>query len=196
MASPRRIAANRLNARKSTGPRTAEGKRRSRRNALRHGLTAETVIDVYECSEDYVAFQRQLLRALKPHSAIEQELAGRLVSLLWRLRRAIAIESGLIDIHTRASRSKRPFMKLPTDTRYSLQSNVATLSARLEKPLGDEMSATDLAHTFSRLSNLSPEIWDRLRRYETSLWRQAAQIILILGPLRSEPRQDPPVPED
>jgi hypothetical protein len=45
MTSWRQFQANRLNAFNSTGPRTEEGKRISRRNALRHGLTAETVID-------------------------------------------------------------------------------------------------------------------------------------------------------
>ena len=44
MTSARQIAANRRNAAKSTGPKSAKGKERSRRNALRHGLTAETVI--------------------------------------------------------------------------------------------------------------------------------------------------------
>jgi hypothetical protein len=48
MTSLRRLEANRENARRSTGPRTEEGKRRSRRNAVRHGLTAETVIEVLE----------------------------------------------------------------------------------------------------------------------------------------------------
>jgi hypothetical protein len=38
--SPRRLAANRNNARKSTGPRTASGKARTSRNALRHGLAS------------------------------------------------------------------------------------------------------------------------------------------------------------
>jgi hypothetical protein len=56
MASFSQIEANRRNALRSTGPKTEAGKRRSRRNAIRHGLTAETVIEVLEDPEDYKAF--------------------------------------------------------------------------------------------------------------------------------------------
>jgi hypothetical protein len=45
MTSARQLQANRHNALKSTGPRTISGKQASRRNALRHGLTAETLIE-------------------------------------------------------------------------------------------------------------------------------------------------------
>lgn len=98
MASRRQIAANRRNARKSTGPRTSAGKLRSRSNALKHGLTAETVITVFENPKHYQAFERIMVRDYKPLSAIEHQLAARLSSLLWRLRRAAAIETGLFQI--------------------------------------------------------------------------------------------------
>jgi hypothetical protein len=55
MTSFRQIEANRRNAAKSTGPITQEGKQRSRCNAVRHGLTAETVIGALEDPEDYKA---------------------------------------------------------------------------------------------------------------------------------------------
>jgi hypothetical protein len=45
------LEAYRRNANLSTGPVTEEGKRRSRQNTLRHGLTAETVIDALEDAE-------------------------------------------------------------------------------------------------------------------------------------------------
>jgi hypothetical protein len=57
MTSYRQIEANRRNALKSTGPKTAPGKEHSRRNALHHGLTAETVIGALEDAEDYRAFE-------------------------------------------------------------------------------------------------------------------------------------------
>ena len=57
MSSFRQIEANRRNARLSTGPVTEEGKRKSRQNALRHGLTSETVIDALEDAEDHAAFE-------------------------------------------------------------------------------------------------------------------------------------------
>jgi hypothetical protein len=96
MTSWRQFQANRLNALKSTGPRTEEGKRTSRRNALRHGLTAETVIDGLEDSEDYRGFEAAVIADYEAETAVERELVLRLASLLWRLRRIIAIETDLL----------------------------------------------------------------------------------------------------
>src|SRR6185437_7612440 len=101
MTSLRQIEANRRNARLSTGPVTDEGKRRSRQNAVRHGLTAETVIGALEDSEDYAAFEMAVAADYEAQSAAERELVLRLASLLWRLRRATAIETGLFEIQAR-----------------------------------------------------------------------------------------------
>ena len=98
ITSFRQIEANRRNARLSTGPVTDEGKRRSRQNAVRHGLTAETVIDALEDAEDYAAFEMAVTADYDAQTAVERELVLRLASLLWRLRRATAIESGLFKI--------------------------------------------------------------------------------------------------
>ena len=94
MTSFRQIEANRRNAQHSTGPVTEEGKKQSRQNAVRHGLTAETVIDALEDAEDYAAFELAVTADYDAQSAVERELVLRLASLLWRLRRATAIESG------------------------------------------------------------------------------------------------------
>ena len=96
MTSRSRIEANRRNACKSTF--TEEGKRRSRCNAVRHGLTAETVIGTLEDAEDYKAFEAAIIADYDVQSAVERELVLRLASLLWRLRRATTMETGLFDI--------------------------------------------------------------------------------------------------
>src|SRR5262249_13379210 len=98
MTSYRQIEANRRNALKSTGPKSEEGKQASRCNALRHGLTAETVIGSLEDAEDYKAFEAAITADYDAQSAVERELVLRLASILWRLRRATSIETGLFEI--------------------------------------------------------------------------------------------------
>src|SRR6187455_4116 len=95
MTSFRQIQANRRNALKSTGPSSAEGKQQSRRNAVRHGLTAETVIGALEDAQDYKAFEAAVIADYDAQSAVERELVLRLASLLWRIRRATTMETGL-----------------------------------------------------------------------------------------------------
>jgi hypothetical protein len=98
MTSFRQVEANRRNVRKSTGPTTDEGKQHSRCNAVRHGLTAETVIGALEDAEDYKAFEAAVIADYDAQSAVERELVLRLASLLWRLRRATTMETGLFEI--------------------------------------------------------------------------------------------------
>src|SRR5260370_29641763 len=100
MTSARQLEANRGNALKSTGPRTINGKQASRRNALRHGLTAETLIEPLENLEDYRAFETAIVAEYLPQSPVEKELVHRLASLFWRLRRATSIETGLLRLQS------------------------------------------------------------------------------------------------
>src|SRR5450755_3478906 len=97
MSSLKQIEANRRNALKSTGPTTREGKERSRCNAIRHGLTAETVIAALEDAKDYQAFEAAVIADYDAESAVERELVLRLASVLWRLRRATGIETSLFE---------------------------------------------------------------------------------------------------
>ena len=101
MTTFRQIEANRRNARHSTGPVTQEGKQRSRCNAVRHGLTAETVISALEDAADYKAFESAVIADYDAQSAVERELVLRLASLLWRIRRASTMETGLFEIQAK-----------------------------------------------------------------------------------------------
>ena len=105
--------------RSSTGPRTEAGKERASRNAVRHGLTAETVIEPLEDAEDYQAFEEAVAAGFDAETAVERELIFRLASLLWRLRRATSIETGLFQIGSASSAEHEqclPGTKLRTQT--------------------------------------------------------------------------------
>ena len=73
MTSLRQIEANRCNALKSTGPKTTLGKQYSRCNAMRHGLTAETVIQFLEDQEDYKAFELSVTADFDARTAVERK---------------------------------------------------------------------------------------------------------------------------
>src|SRR5262249_44730475 len=73
-------------------------RRRSRRHAWRDGLADQTVVQGLEDVRSYRAFERTLVGSVDPRSVIELALVHRLANLLWRLRRASAIETGLFEI--------------------------------------------------------------------------------------------------
>jgi hypothetical protein len=96
MATQKQIKANRKNAKKSTGPKTEEGKAAVSQNAVKHGLFAESVV-TGEKEAEYEAFYGELLAELAPRGAIELLLAERIVSLWWRLRRAERMQNQAIE---------------------------------------------------------------------------------------------------
>src|SRR5262245_30898897 len=192
MSSMKQVTANRQNARCSAGPVTAEGKKRSRCNAVRHGLTAETVIGALEDAEDYAAFEMAIIADYDAQSAIERELALRLASVLWRLRRATSIESGLFEIEARQLLrvSGRRRMRKNADnfdeaTRMDGASPLSLhggANVRVNPSCKTEpvQSADRVTASFLRLSKLPTYPLDRLSRYEANLWRQACQILFAL----------------
>ena len=114
MTSFRQIEANRRNALRSTGPSTEDGKRRSRQNAVRHGLSAETVVEIVEDIDDYRDFEAAIIADYDARTAVERELVLRLASLLWRLRRATMIETELLRIQAEARDHQiKPFSRVP-----------------------------------------------------------------------------------
>jgi hypothetical protein len=182
MSSLKQIEANRRNALKSTGPTTDEGKERSRRNAVRHGLTAETIIAGLEDADDYQAFEATVIADYDAQTAVERELVLRLASVLWRLRRATCLESGIFEsVAEGFSKEDDPLssgsqVTSATDRLYVVTAILPRdASAQQDVPL-----KTAITDRFQRLAELPTFPLDRLSRYEYLLWRQARQLIFAL----------------
>jgi hypothetical protein len=199
MTSFKQIEANRRNAQKSTGPITDEGKQQSRCNAVRHGLTAETVIGALEDAEDYKAFEAAIIADYDAQSAVERELVLRLASQLWRLRRATTIETGLFEIEaeylSQAGRShqvspaSREVVRALFGSHASVSSpdSVPACGVRAERSVDP---AGRLTRCYLGLANLPNFAFDRLSRYEATLWRQVGQILFTLDALdRRKPQE-------
>ena len=92
----KKLAANRANAQKSTGPTTPNGKAVSRMNRLRHGIYAEDVIvpQLNESKEYWEEFRQIYLDELNPQSLIQYTLAEQYIFDQWRLLRYRRIETG------------------------------------------------------------------------------------------------------
>ena len=93
--SPRKRAANRANAARSTGPRTVTGKARVSMNAVRHGLAAQAALLPGEDPEELAALARAYEADLRPRGAMERDLVARIVGINWRLRRVARAEEAM-----------------------------------------------------------------------------------------------------
>src|ERR1700732_2977582 len=98
MIPAKQLAANRNNAQKSTGPKTVEGRQRSRMNALRHGLTGQVTTMTEEDRAAHNQFSQALIKSLAPEGAMEIQLAQRVATDSWRLNRISAIEDNLFAL--------------------------------------------------------------------------------------------------
>ena len=94
-SSDKRIAANRANATRSTGPRTPEGKHKSSLNAVKHGLTAQSSVLPGEDPEHLEALSNSFMKQLKPRGVVQRIIAERIVSITWKLRRVARAEEAV-----------------------------------------------------------------------------------------------------
>jgi hypothetical protein len=182
-------------------------RRRSRRRAWRDGLADQSVVQALEDVRSYQAFERALIASVDPRSALELALAHRLASLLWRFRRASAIETGLFEIQGEllSARGQAPSRgpsqpgTLQTATGANGHSQAPGSNGRGDAPARDQepVSTTSmrpplgpphaLAQCFLPLSHLDPTLLDRVGSYEARLWRQAGQTICTLDAMRRPP---------
>ena len=90
--SNKQLEANRRNALRSTGPKTPKGKRAVKRNALKHGLLSREVLIKGEDGRALEELGKNLRHELVPQDELENILVERIISSVWRLRRAVRVE--------------------------------------------------------------------------------------------------------
>jgi hypothetical protein len=95
--SSRKLQANRANAAKSTGPKTADGKAKSSQNRLCHGFYSKQLLLPGEDPRELEQLRQELMTDLRPCGAMQVLLVDRLVAAHWRLRRLQRIEQLVFD---------------------------------------------------------------------------------------------------
>ena len=193
------------------------GKRRSNRKPWRAGFAAQTVVANLDDIKSYKLFERTIVSRINPRSIIELELTYRLASLFWRLRRASAIEAGLLQLEVEklvgAKGRSTPRSNLlsgvqPRTRLGAIRTSIPPRSAVRETESDKSLVPVNLASRWSagatgsltavgcliRLFHHAPDLLDRAAAHESRLWRQVGQVIWMLDALRHLPPRERRIP--
>ena len=180
--SDAQLLANQANAQKSTGPRTEEGKARSKMNARRHGLTGQFYVMNEEDGRAYAEFERGLFRALAPVGEYEQQLSTNIAQNHWRLNRARAIEFNNFGL------GHEEFIdQFDTDS-----PEVAAAIAQAQTWIRDHQALTNLTLYETRIERMITknkrelDELQRLRKATEAEAREKAEQLLRLDLMKSE----------
>jgi hypothetical protein len=167
---PAKIEANRRNAQRSTGPITPEGKARSSKNALRHGVYATLpVIPGLEWNEDWETHQNGILKSLAPEGTLEEALTERVALCLWRLTRVHRYETAItcvgLERIEEQLRPRKPAVKINFPGLESDEEDVATIEpevalGKILKELHAKQGTVALWEGTHRLLEHLPELSD------------------------------------
>ena len=170
--SKKQIEANRRNAQRSTGPKTPEGKARSSRHAIKHGLLAKQILlrshDPNEEQADFDELLESLLEDLAPANSLEQLLVERIAVCYWRLRRAYRFEAQSIE-----------------NRRTSANDDLSQIARQI----------TGKKYDPSEYILPSVDDLNRLDRYEKMIHRELERATLNLQRLQRSAPPAPPAPE-
>jgi len=156
ITSPWRLAANRRNAQKSTGPKTPVGRAVSKMNAVKHGILSKEVVvrglHIKESRREFAALHQRFRDELLPAGPLEEMLVDQIVTTHWRLRRALTAESGEIVLSVDEShweRSRGPDPSLQCSYWQALEDPIHTMEDSaagihlLERSLGEVRTAVE-----------------------------------------------------
>lgn len=192
-SSHRQQQANRQNSAKSTGRRTQEGKARSRSNALKHGLTAETILLPGEELADVEQISESLTLYYQPSTTWEEQLIGQAASLMLRLKRVPSFEGALFHWVEQQDRMKDRGSPVFCEMELLDFSEAdAASTAELNDRVVESDTEPQMGRTFAAL--LDQNLLSKLTRYETSLHGRLSSTLRKLDDFRArrlrEERED------
>ena len=97
LISQRKIQANRRNAKKSTGPKTADGKAKSAMNSIKYGIYSDKYLIKDESYEEFHNYRKKILKCLNPTNAVLFDMATHVVSNGWEYQRCTLLESKILN---------------------------------------------------------------------------------------------------
>ena len=179
-----RAAVNRENARHSTGQRTPEGKKRASLNAMRHGLTGQTIVSPKDDLSAYLLFTQRFHDDLQPKGAIETQLVQTVADNSWRLNRARVYENNLLTIGFE-EQSGSIGVKDPEIVR-------ALATAKAYRSLAQSMDGTSkheerVSRQFDRALKQLADLQATRRELEQRQIEQAASLYKLHNELTNEP---------
>lgn len=205
MTSEKQAQANRRNARKSTGPKTQDGKAVVRFNALKHGLRAENALLLPgEDSEDLDKLAKRVRSDLNPVGEMEHLLVERIISATWRLRRANQIETGILAWEyygIQSDRASREVRKYEDNQLSSLFGETTiTDEHKHEQALKkvreiDEIRESEIP-TLGMAFMKAQDAFTKLARYETTIERSLYRALEHLERLQTSRKAQGNDPED
>ena len=184
-AETQRAATNRANSQHSTGPRTEAGKQRSSRNALRHGLSAQTAVLPNEDPETYQRHIQQFLDEYAPATPTETQLVHEIANTAWRLNRIPFLEAELLSagLPSQAQRVRRAPPTRPGTVSRRTPFCASSLNAPSPQALIQQLATLGLHG--SRLSRQFQKAVDQLRdiqeerhRLERRQLTEAAELLI------------------
>ncbi|MEQ1716583.1 MAG: hypothetical protein ABL907_11455 [Hyphomicrobium sp.] len=178
MATELQKLANRNNALNSTGPRSLAGKKASSRNALSHGLTARQALLPGENETEWQELRGAIIGKLNPDGVVESQLAERIVSLIWRLRRIPNLEMALFQWVAYQEAALHDGHDLLLEKEEGPEPN-HNAEAKVTGDLDDAMRLGRMIE-----SALSQDLIGKFGRYETSLSKQLRHALAELRALK------------
>ena len=153
MATDKQIAANRLNAQKSTSPKTPEGRAAVRLNGVKHGLYAQTLVLPGEKESDFHELLESYEAEHSPATPTEEALVQQLTMAMWRLRRLYHAEAAYYakDMKFLKERNSKEDLDDHTLTGLSINRNQDTASTFRRQEASLERSFYRALHELQRL---------------------------------------------